>query len=86
MNQDINLIIDEIKHIIEKKLLVDTDQLDKSDDLETTLGIDLEIDLPLIISGIGQKYNISAEAKSFLRQATTLNQLASIVIEETELG
>lgn len=86
MNQDTNLIVDEIKRIIEKKLLVDTSQLENNDDLEIALGIDPEIDLPLLVSDIGQKYGISTETKSLLRQATTLKQLASIVIEETELG
>jgi hypothetical protein len=86
MNQDTNLIVDEIKRIIEKKLLVDTSQLENNDDLEIALGIDPEIDLPLLVSDIGQKYSISTETKSLLRQATTLKQLASIVIEETELG
>ncbi len=86
MNQDINLIVDEIKSIIEKKLLVDTSQLETNDDLEIALGIDPEMDLPLLVSDIGQKYSISAETKGLLRQATTLKQLASIVIEETELG
>lgn len=84
MNQD--TIIDEIKIIIEKKLLVDTDQLGGDDDLEIMLGIDAETDLPFIVSHIERKYNISTETKLILRQATTLNQLASIVKEEVELG
>lgn len=85
MNQDL-VISDEIKNIIEKKLLVDVSQLEGSDNLEITLGIDPETDLPFIISHIERKYNISTDTKLILRKATTLNQLASIVTEEVELG
>ena len=86
MNQNINIITDEIKNIIEEKLLVDVSQLDNNDNLKNTLGIDPEIDLPLLISDIEQKYDISIEAKECLHQDTTLNQLVGVVIEETELG
>lgn len=86
MNQNNHIIVNEIKNIIEEKLLVDTSQLDNDDNLKNTLGIDLEIDLPLLISDIEQKYDTPIEAREFLHQATTLNQLVSIVIEETELG
>lgn len=79
-------VIEEIKDIIEKKLLVDTSDLASDENIEEALGIDLEIDLPLIISEIEKKYEISSEGKSLLLQATTLHQLASIVTEETELG
>lgn len=81
-----NKISNHIKGIIEKKLLVDTSTLASDDNLSISLGIDQEIDLPLIISGIKEKYEISHEAKSLLKQATTLNQLTNIVFEETELG
>jgi len=86
MNQNISIITDEIKNIIEEKLLVDVSQLDNNGNLKNTLGIDPEIDLPLLISDIEQKYNISIETKEFLHQDTTLNQLVGVVIEETELG
>ncbi len=86
MNQDKNNITNEIKDIIEKKLLLDVSQLDGDDNLKISLGIDPEIDLPLLISGIVVKYNISSEAQEHLEHAATLNQLVSIIIEETELG
>jgi len=86
MNQGRDNITHEIKNLIEEKLLVDVSILEDDDDLKNTLGIDPEIDLPLLISDIIKKYNISPEATEILNQATTLNQLVSIVIEETELG
>lgn len=86
MNQGRDNITHEIKNLIEEKLLVDVSILEGDDDLKNTLGIDPEIDLPLLISDIIKKYNISPEATEILNQATTLNQLVSIVIEETELG
>jgi hypothetical protein len=85
MNQD-NFVIDQIKTIIEKELLADTSQLKETDNLELTLGIDQETDLPRLVSVISQNFEISSETKELLCQATTLKQLASIVIEETELG
>lgn len=84
MNQD--NIINEIKDTIEERLLVDVSQLDGNDNLKNTLGIDPEIDLLRLVSGIEQKYDISNEAKELLVQATTVNQLASIILEEAELG
>ncbi|MBT3250119.1 MAG: hypothetical protein HN846_04265 [Candidatus Pacebacteria bacterium] len=86
MNQNRDSITDEIKDIIEKKLLVDISQLESDDNLKETLGIDPEIDQPLLTSDIVKNYNISLEAEELLNQANTLNQLVSIVIEETELG
>jgi acyl carrier protein len=86
MNQNKDNITSEIKDIIEEKLLVDISQLENDDNLKETLGIDLELDLPLLTSDIVKKYNISLEAEEALNQTTTLHQLVNIVIEETELG
>lgn len=86
MNQDKDNITSEIKNIIEEKLLVDISQLDGDNNLKETLGIDPEIDLPLLTSEIIQQYKISDESREPLNKATTLNQLVGIVIEETELG
>jgi hypothetical protein len=84
MNQD--LAVTKIKNIIETKLLVDTSALEPDSDLEISLGIDPELDFPLLVSQIEQEFDISDESAELLNQATTLQQLANIVIEETELG
>ncbi|MBU0576123.1 hypothetical protein KJ707_00440 [Patescibacteria group bacterium] len=79
-------VIDQIRDIIERELLVDTSEIEITDSLETALGIDLEIDFARVISSICQKFDVSHEAKELLTGANTLKQLASIVIEEAELG
>ena len=86
MKQDVNLLMKKIKKIIEQTLLIDTTQLKADDNLELSLGIDRETNWPLLISNLEQIHELSAEAKSLLMQATNLKQLASIVMEEVELG
>lgn len=83
---DKTIIIDQIRDIIEQKLLVEASEIGINDQLDLSLGIDPETDLPLLVSIITQKFNLTSDAKELISQVNTLDQLASIVIEEAELG
>ncbi|MBU0579457.1 hypothetical protein KKE34_04990 [Patescibacteria group bacterium] len=80
------IIIDQIRDIIYQELLIDATQIDITDNLEVALGINLETDFMRLVFTISQKFGLSTETKELLSQVRTLEQLASIVIEEAELG
>lgn len=86
MPKQLASLIQEIKAIIENKLMIDPSQIKDNENLHDSLGIDPEIDLPLIISALKSHYQLSNETTNLLMQTTTLKQLANIILEETELG
>jgi hypothetical protein len=79
-------VVDRVKEIFEQVTYMDFSHVELTADLEEDLGIDMDSDYPRIVAQLIRKLHIHKDAEDLLLDATTLQQVVSIINDETELG